>query len=96
MLFRREVMTSIGLLDEAYSPGHYEDDDYCYRARMQGYRLLVCRDVLVHHRGSASFQKTDPAAWKQLLERNRSIFIHKWHVDPLEYIETSDEGGNVE
>ncbi|MFK0525894.1 glycosyltransferase family 2 protein [Paenibacillus illinoisensis] len=96
MLFRREVLASIGLLDEAYSPGHYEDDDYCYRARMQGYRLLVCRDVLVHHRGSASFQKTDPAAWKQLLERNRSIFIHKWHVDPLEYIETSDEGGNVE
>ncbi|WP_440112356.1 glycosyltransferase family 2 protein [Paenibacillus sp. QZ-Y1] len=96
MLMRRSVMERIGLLDEAYSPGHYEDDDYCYRACMEGYRLLVCGDVLVHHRGSASFLKTDPVAWKQMLERNRSIFINKWHVDPLEYIEKSDEGGNVE
>lgn len=96
MLMRRSVMEDIGVLDEVYSPGHYEDDDYCYRARQRGYRLLVCGDVLVHHRGSASFLKTDPVAWKQLLERNRSIFINKWHVDPLKYIETSDEGGIVE
>ncbi|MCM3175095.1 glycosyltransferase family 2 protein [Paenibacillus sp. MER 99-2] len=95
MLIRRRVLDSIGLLDEAYSPGHYEDDDYCYRARVKGFRLRVCGDVLVHHQGSASFLKTDPDTWKQLLERNRSIFINKWQVDPLEYIETSDEGGNV-
>ena len=96
MLMRRSVLESVGWFDEAYSPGHYEDDDYCYRARLQGFRLLICNDVLVHHHGSASFQKTDPLEWKQLLERNRSIFINKWHVDPLEYMDISDEGGNKE
>jgi GT2 family glycosyltransferase len=94
MLMKRIVLNAAGWLDEAYSPGHYEDDDYCYRARLLGFRLLVCGDVLVHHQGSASFQKTDPIEWKQLLERNRSIFINKWHVDPLEYMDISDEGGN--
>jgi len=96
MLMRRSVLEAVGWLDEAYSPGHYEDDDYCYRARLKGFRLLVCGDVLVHHQGSASFQKTDQAEWKQLLERNRSIFINKWHVDPREFMDISDEGGNKE
>ncbi|WP_342552643.1 glycosyltransferase family 2 protein [Paenibacillus sp. FSL R7-0652] len=96
MLIKRSVLDAVGWLDEAYSPGHYEDDDYCYRARLQGFRLLVCGDVLVHHQGSASFQKTDPHEWKLLLERNRSIFINKWHVDPREFMDISDEGGNKE
>ncbi|KAA8784833.1 glycosyltransferase family 2 protein [Paenibacillus amylolyticus] len=96
MLMKRSVVEAVGWFDEAYSPGHYEDDDYCYRARLQGFRLLVCSDVLVHHQGSASFQKTDHTEWKQLLERNRSIFINKWQVDPCEFMDISDEGGNKE
>ncbi|MEH7087275.1 glycosyltransferase family 2 protein, partial [Neobacillus drentensis] len=57
ILFKREVMDRIGYLDEQFSPGHYEDDDYCYRARMNGYHLLICGDTYVHHIGSASFMK---------------------------------------
>ena len=35
-LFKRTVMDRVGYLDEMFSPGHYEDDDYCYRARLAG------------------------------------------------------------
>ncbi|MGG6311746.1 glycosyltransferase family 2 protein [Paenibacillus macerans] len=86
LLLKREVLTRAGLLDERFSPGHYEDDDYCYRARQLGYRLLVCGDTLVHHAGSASFKARHPEGWNGLIERNRQRFIDKWGVDPWQFI----------
>lgn len=85
-LLKREVLESVGLLDERFSPGHYEDDDYCYRARLQGYRLLIAGDCLVHHEGSASFKKEYSNGWQELLELNRSKFMEKWQVDPASFI----------
>lgn len=85
-MFKRELMEKIGYLDERFSPGHYEDDDYCYRARLAGYRLLVCGDTLVHHEGSASFRKSGEERLSELVKRNRELFIDKWQIDPLQYI----------
>ncbi|MEK4512546.1 glycosyltransferase family 2 protein [Paenibacillus anaericanus] len=85
-LFKRSLLGSIGMLDERFSPGHYEDDDYCYRARQQGYRLLISGDTLVYHAGSASFKVNFPDGWNSLMERNRELFIAKWGVNPLQFI----------
>ncbi|MBE9915997.1 glycosyltransferase family 2 protein [Paenibacillus donghaensis] len=87
MLIKREVVSRIGYLDEAYSPGHYEDDDYCHRARIAGFKLLICSDVLVHHKGSASFERSRPEDLQALIERNYRLFMNKWHFDPREYIQ---------
>ncbi|OMF72163.1 glycosyltransferase family 2 protein [Paenibacillus glucanolyticus] len=86
-LFKRMVMNRVGLLDEMFSPGHYEDDDYCYRARLGGFKLLVAGNVLVHHEGSASFRNRFPGGFQDLIERNRKRFVEKWNVDPLQFIE---------
>src|SRR5690606_30602275 len=67
MLFRRQLLHEIGLLDERFSPGHYEDDDYCHRTRAKGYRLLIAGDTFVHHHGSASFRKQHSAYLKKVL-----------------------------
>jgi len=85
-LFRRELMDTIGMLDEHFSPGHFEDDDYCFRARSHGYKLLMCGDVLVHHEGSVSFKKRYPEGWHDLVVRNRQLFIDKWQVDPYDFL----------
>ncbi|GGF60023.1 glycosyl transferase [Paenibacillus albidus] len=85
-LFKRELLDTVGLLDERFSPGHYEDDDYCYRARIKGYRLLIAGDCLVHHEGSASFKEVYRAGWHELLERNRRLFMEKWQVDPESFM----------
>ncbi|WP_308635571.1 glycosyltransferase family 2 protein [Paenibacillus silvisoli] len=86
MLFKRSLYERIGELDERFSPGHYEDDDYCLRARMHGFNLLMCRDVFVHHRGSASFKRSNPVEVQRLVERNRQHFISKWKVDPANFM----------
>ena len=38
LLFRRELVHKIGLLDERFGVGNFEDDDFCRRARDAGYR----------------------------------------------------------
>lgn len=85
-LFKRELMDRIGLLDERFSPGHYEDDDYCYRARLAGYRLLIAGDAVVHHHGSLSFRKQGQERMDRLVEMNYRKFIDKWGIDPKEFI----------
>lgn len=85
MAFRRDMYDRIGELDERFSPGHYEDDDYCYRARLAGFRLLICGDTLLHHEGSASFGE-NPQEQALLVVRNYRLFMDKWHVDPRGFI----------
>lgn len=86
MLFRRTLYERIGELDERFSPGHYEDDDYCFRTRMHGFGLLMCRNVFVHHQGSASFKRNNAQEVAQLVERNKELFKAKWQVDPANFM----------
>jgi len=85
-LFKRELMEKIGLLDERFSPGHYEDDDYCLRSRNAGYRILIAGDTFVHHHGSASFRKQGQELMDRLVETNYRKFIEKWGVDPKQFM----------
>lgn len=87
-LFKHEVFEKIGFLDERFSPGNYEDDDYSLRILQAGYDLLLCRDTFIHHFGSATFKKRFSAqnaaevvqCYNALLERNGKLFEEKWHV----------------
>ncbi|MFB5761723.1 glycosyltransferase family 2 protein [Paenibacillus medicaginis] len=86
LLFRRQLLERVGYLDEIFSGGHYEDDDYCFRVRAHGFRLLACGDCFVHHKGSASFKLMEEEALKELIQRNYQRFVDKWRVDPGRYI----------
>jgi len=74
---RRSVLEEIGLLDEVYGLGYYEDDDYCRRAAQANYKLVVVDDVFVHHAHSVSFDKLGEERVEQMA-RNRVIFEQRW------------------
>ncbi len=74
------VVEEIGLLDERFGIGLFEDDDYCYRVRLAGYRLLCAEDVIVHHWGKQSFSKLSPEKFDALFAENRRKFEEKWTV----------------
>jgi len=59
VLMTRKVFEDVGLLDETFFPGGFEDDDYCLRLREKGYSISLARDVYIHHFGSASFGKLE-------------------------------------
>ncbi len=53
---RRDCLAAIGPLDErAFGAGYGEENDFCLRATRLGWRHVAATDVVVGHRGGASF-----------------------------------------
>lgn len=77
LLIHRHVVERIGLLDERFGIGNFEDDDYCRRALAAGFRAVIARDAFVHHFGSVSFRGSG-VNHAAILERNGRIFEKKW------------------
>jgi GT2 family glycosyltransferase len=86
LLIKREVIDKIGVLDERFAPGNYEDDDYSIRIRKAGYRLMLCRDVYIHHFGSVSFKK-NYNEFNQVLATNLAKLQEKWGISYWELFE---------
>lgn len=77
VLFRRLLVETIGSLDERFGSGNFEDDDYCLRAVLEGFRNMIVGDVFIHHEGSASF-RGNKINYAAAVLRNEKIFNEKW------------------
>ncbi len=92
---KREVIDKIGYLDERFEGYGVEDIDYCYRARLAGFKIGVAKDISVKHgvnghtygstfikvRGEEQMGKDDRANWTR--------FADKWGIenDPRKIME---------
>lgn len=79
MLVKRQVIEKIGGLDTRYGTGNFEDDDFCIRAAVAGFRCAIARDAYVHHFGSATFSG-ERIDYRDLLLKNWEIFKRKWGI----------------
>jgi GT2 family glycosyltransferase len=78
MVMPIRLVKEIGLLDEIFEQGYYEDNDFSYRARALGYRCAQCDDAFVLHLGSQSFKKIPSEQKRLMIERNRKICESRW------------------
>lgn len=72
-IYRREVLSQIGLLDENHF-AYLEDIDIGYRARIAGYRNLYIPGAQVYHAGSG-FSGSRHNAFKVDLSARNSIYL---------------------
>ncbi|MBV9085419.1 MAG: glycosyltransferase [Acidobacteriaceae bacterium] len=77
---RKSTLEEVGLLDERFGIGMFEDDDYAMRIRQRGYRVICAEDVFIHHWGSASFSRLNEDLYRKLFEENRRKFEEKWAI----------------
>lgn len=84
LLIRRSIWDSIGGLDEQFSPGNFEDNDYGVRVLMAGYKNILCRNSFIIHFGHKSFEKR-PIKFAQLLDTNARKFELKWGISCEHY-----------
>jgi GT2 family glycosyltransferase len=62
-LVRRELITQHGLFDGVFSPGYFEESDFCMRMNEFGYLSIVANRAMVFHFGSRSFEGVmDPSS----------------------------------
>jgi glycosyltransferase involved in cell wall biosynthesis len=77
LAFRRDVVDRIGLLDERFGIGNFEDDDYCLRARRANFQNVIAVDSFVHHFGHRSFIGSG-VDFGEILRANQLQFEQKW------------------
>ncbi len=76
---RAEVVAEVGLLDERFGLGMFEDDDYVVRVRRAGYAIACAEDVFVHHFGQASLGwLARSGSYGALFAENRRRYDEKW------------------
>ena len=80
---KTSVIQSLGMLDERFGMGLYDDDDYCYRIEKAGYKIMLRKDVYVHHYHRSTWIEHE-IEYQELLKKNLEIFVDKWGFDPWE------------
>ncbi len=86
VMMSRNVFQQVGLLDENYGRGFFEDDDYCRRIDRLDLQIACAEDVFIHHHLSASFNQIPDRDKQALFEKNKAYYESKWGKwNPHEY-----------
>lgn len=72
------LFRAVGGLDERYRIGMFEDDDLTLEIRARGRRVILARDVFVHHYGGAAFAEMPRSRYLKVWWQNRRRFEEKW------------------
>ncbi len=78
VMISRAAYEKVGLLDEVFGIGFFEDDDYCRRVEQAGFTIYCADDVFIHHHLSASFNKLKLETRQKLFEENKVTYEKKW------------------
>ena len=74
-LIKKEVLERIGVLDEAFGRGYFDDQDFTRRVLKEGYLSVIAQDAYVWHEEHATFTTEDR---EKLFEKNRELFHTRW------------------
>lgn len=75
LMLRKAAVREVGLWDERYEPGNYEDFDYALMARDKGWNAVIAESVYIHHRGHGTFAAM---GLNDLLQVNGARIVDKW------------------
>lgn len=74
-LISRECLDKVGLFDERFELGCYEDNDYARRVRQQGGKIVVDKLTTVIHLMSQTISQFDI---QKMMQTNYQKYIDKW------------------
>jgi len=94
MLVKRKVVGGVGLFDEIYGMGNFEDADFSKRAHELGFICVCAKAAYVYHHERRSFIKH--RKFDKNFQRNREIFYSKWgKQERILYVLTRDNQSYV-
>lgn len=75
------VLEQIGVFDERFGIGNFEDNDFCRRVIQAGYEIWLSGKSYIHHAGHNSFNRLfngSDELFINLLYQNKQIYDDKW------------------
>ena len=102
VMFKRQIFTELGLLDEIFSPGMGEDGDYSIRVTEAGYKLVSVpvdetfqfssgpssTPFPIWHKGNGTFAD-DIKGKDAIIQRNNRILNYRWGMQSKKHIDIS-------
>lgn len=76
LFVKREVFEKIGLFDDRYFL-YYEDSDFCFRAKLAGFKVMYIYQAEVSHKNAQSTGLGSPLQ-DYYITRNRMLFASKF------------------
>ena len=73
LVLSQRVLRLVGMLDEAFLGGYFEDADYALRVQHAGLRCVIAEGAYVYHHGSATMRH-DPGR-SRLFQENEARFL---------------------
>ena len=83
MLVRRESLEQVGLMDERFFM-YFEETDWCYRFKQEGWKVMFTPNAEIIHLGGASSKQIRAAMVKQW--RKSMLLFFKKHKSISEYL----------
>lgn len=88
----RKVFVAVGVFDQYYRNGYFEDLDLCCRIREGGNQLAIVEDCFVFHQGHATYRQKTMEEKHSIIFHNFKVFGEKWghiseHKDLLQKME---------
>lgn len=77
-LIPRAVIDTVGLFDEQFLIGTYEDNDYCHRVRKEGGSIICAKEVMVDHLLSQTVGKFFDTG--KIMQENLARYKAKWNL----------------
>jgi len=68
-ILKRKIIDKVGLLDEDFKEGYYDDDHFCFKVREEGYKIVYVPTSYVHHFTTVTF--TQLYTWDELYKIHR-------------------------
>ena len=76
MLIRQAIFEEVGLFDERFRFGGFEDIDFCLRCRIRGYKIIYSPTSISLHDESVSSSQIEN--YSKIFKQNHKLFLKKW------------------
>jgi GT2 family glycosyltransferase len=79
VLIKKDIIEKVRFLDEIFSPGLFEDMDFCFRVRRSGYIILFNGEVKAIHKESVTISKPPQKETYYISQRNSLIVFLRYY-----------------
>jgi len=78
MVIKNDVIRQVGLFDEIYGMGYYEEKDFSRKAVNLGFKCIKVKSSFVYHEDKLSFNKIKDR--DEIFRTNENIYNKRWGV----------------